>query len=312
MRTGSGASCVDRRAVEGGEVGQVRGGRDGAEREVDERVVVARPPVRQRRRAARRGGIGSAKRRASTRAAIARMLERRGHHREVRRLAQPVARRIGRETERGPRAVDAAAATPIASSSEDLQAEADARERDRVELGDQRPGEVRGLADDDVRAPGLDGRALPGQGGADVDPGEELASITGRWRRRCPAARTAPSAASTRPPGDRRSRMNGRPGALDVVAVLMLGGDEHLVARAQEGACRTARAGEMAGAAPRGHENPHGRSAPAATRPDIRPTGVRGAGGRTSGQTMAGCTSSRPNACCCGAGGRRTGRRLRR
>jgi hypothetical protein len=244
---------VDRGAVESGVVRQVRSGRHRAERQVHERVEVAGPPVGQRRRG---GGLLAGEAADVARARDGGVLERLGDHGEVRRVAQPVAGRVGGQAQRSASAVDLRRRLADGQLLDGGEPETDAHERDAVQLGDQGRGELPALADDDVGAPVLDDRPQAGQRRSNVDAGEEVADHP-RLRR---VDVQASELLQQRHPllgrgvADRRER---QAGALDVGPVLVLGGHEHLVPGAQAGVPERCQRQDVSGAAPGRHQDAH-------------------------------------------------------
>ncbi len=213
-------------------------------------------PRVQRRRRGRRGDLDREAVRQRRRGGRA-LVERGGHHREVRRVAQPPARRVGRQPVGAAQRVDGGRRELDGLLLDGGEAEADPHDRDRVQVGDERRGVLPALTHDDIRAELGDGRAQRRERGAAVDVGEELADHP-----RVGVLEGHPhDLLHERPPllgwrvADRRVR---QPGALDVSAVLRLRGDEHVMAGVAAGVRERDERQQVPGAATGCEEHAHG------------------------------------------------------
>ena len=153
----------------------MRAGRDRAEGEVDERILVAGPPVRQLLGA----GINlEAKAAGLRRHRSRRIFQLRRHHRHVGRCGEPLAGTIRWQPELRACLVHGGRGELDRLCFRPREPEADAENRDPMALREKFGAELPALAHDHVRVPALDEITEGGQLGANVEPGEELLIIT--------------------------------------------------------------------------------------------------------------------------------------
>ena len=168
---------VDRRAVERRVVGEVLARGHRPERHVDEGSSSL--PGHQSGSGGASAGTAGAEAMGGPRRRDGGVLERLREHRQERRLAHPVAGRVGRQAELGARRVDRGRGQVDRERLDRGEPERDPDDRDPVELGDQRGGVLPALADDHVGPPVLDDGAQAGQRRGGVHAGEVLADHHG-------------------------------------------------------------------------------------------------------------------------------------
>ena len=247
MRTGRPASASITRAVEARE--EPERGRHRPERHVDERLR-----VRVRRRVRSRRGVVEAQDALGQRPA--RRLERRRGQREVGRLGELAAFRVGLEPGPRPQLVDHRGRGADHVVLGLRQPDAHPRVRDLARLGGDRAGELAALAQHHVRAPGVDRQLDPRQRRARPDAAEDLADHDVVRLLRAGDARCLPvrDEVVLERVGEAQVR---EPGLLDP----RLGGDrrgeQHLVAGAPQREREREQRPEVAGAGRRGHQHAH-------------------------------------------------------
>ena len=231
----------------------MRARRHRPEGHVDERLVVAGPPVGQRRRSVR-DGVPEAMDRP--RRGDGGIFERLRDHREERGVAEPVAGGIGRQAEAGARAVERGRGQADRQLLDRREPERDAGDRDAVLLGDERGRELPAVAHDHVGPPVLDDRAQAGQRRRRVHAGEVVADHHGVG-----AVDVHPrEVGEQRHPLLRRrlaERRERQAGPRDVARVLALRRDEHVVPGAQGGMAERGERRHVPGTAAGGEKDPH-------------------------------------------------------